>query len=494
MRSVKFFVLALFLILAAAACESLSDTQASGPECSVIVKNALDATNQICDGTGRNQACYGHVQVRAEPQPGAGTFKFDRVGEKVDVAALKSLHLSPMDTSEGTWGVALMHLQANLPDTQPGENVTLLLFGDVQIRNIVPMPTLLNVVTTSGGNVNVRREPSQEAFVLGTLPPNTAVTARGRSEDNAWIYIDLPKNSGRGWISSTLVTTDGTIQSLNPIKPYLADAKPMQAFYLRTGEGASTCAEAPNDGLVIQTPEGEAEVRLWINEVKIRLKSTVFVQARANKPMSITTLEGEVHVEAMRVEQAVPVGSSVTVQLNTNQVAAAPPSAPQRVPRSIMPTLPPVQTPQKTDVPVAPTVVADTPTAPPTNAAAPTLSPTNTETRIPTRQPTDVPTNTPASTEQPTNVPTNTPASTEPPTDAPVNTPVPTNVPTDIPVPTNAPASTQEPLALPTDTPASTQAPAYVPPSNTPADGNGSQGQSTATPIPPASPEGTASP
>lgn len=483
MKNLKFIVLAFFLILVAAACESFSDLQASSPECSIIVKNALDATNQVCDGTGRNQACYGHVQVMAEPQPGLETFKFDQVGQKVDVAALKTLHLSPMDTAEGTWGVALMHLQANLPDTSPGENVTLLLFGDVQIRNIVPAPRILNAVTAYGGNVNVRREPADDAFVIGTLPPSTTVTARGRSEDGAWIYVDLPGNNGRGWISTSLVNTDGSIHLLNPIKPFLADAQPMQAFYLRTGENASTCAETPNDGLVIQTPEGEAEVRLWINEVKIRLKSTVFVEARRDKPMSITTLEGEVHVEAMGVEQAVPVGSSVSVQLNADQAPVAPPSAPRRVPKEIMPTMPVVPTPQNTAVPVAPTVATDT-LVPPTSSDVPTLVPTDTATSIPTTTPTE----TPAATNAFQNTPDSTELPTLPPTDPP------TDVPTDIPVPTDEPssASPDEPATTPKDMPISTDSPSFIPPADTPETGNGSQDQSTATlTTPDATPEGT---
>ena len=40
-----------------------------------------------------------------------------------------------MNASTGAWGVALMRIQANLPDTLPGQNVTMLIFGDVQIQN-----------------------------------------------------------------------------------------------------------------------------------------------------------------------------------------------------------------------------------------------------------------------------------------------------------------------------------------------------------------------
>src|SRR5215470_6617299 len=92
--------------------------------CSELVQTALEATNNVCDATSRNSACYGHVKLQAEPQPGFGPFKFDAAGDKVSVAHLNSLSLSPMDMTTGTWGVALLRLQADIPDDKP-QNVNL---------------------------------------------------------------------------------------------------------------------------------------------------------------------------------------------------------------------------------------------------------------------------------------------------------------------------------------------------------------------------------
>ncbi len=103
--------------------------------CPDIVKTALAAASQACANTGRNQACYGNVSLTASPQPGVQNFAFSKTGDIVDVSSIQSLVLSPMDESAGKWGVALMKLQANLPDTLPGENVTFLLFGDAEIIN-----------------------------------------------------------------------------------------------------------------------------------------------------------------------------------------------------------------------------------------------------------------------------------------------------------------------------------------------------------------------
>lgn len=109
--------------------------------CPTIVQTALDAADELCANTGRNQACYGHVALSAVAQPTAADFKFEQVGDVTDVSKIQSLRLNPMDVAADTWGVVVMRLQANLPDSLPGQNVTFLLFGDVEITNAVTAET-----------------------------------------------------------------------------------------------------------------------------------------------------------------------------------------------------------------------------------------------------------------------------------------------------------------------------------------------------------------
>lgn len=106
--------------------------------CPAIVETALAAADELCANTGRNQACYGHFAINAVPQPGATGFVFVDTGDIVDVSQIQSLHLQPMNEATQQWGVAMMRLQANLPGTLPGQNVTFLMFGDVEIANAVP--------------------------------------------------------------------------------------------------------------------------------------------------------------------------------------------------------------------------------------------------------------------------------------------------------------------------------------------------------------------
>lgn len=441
-------------------------------ECSAVVQAALNATDEVCKDTGRNQACYGHIRLEAEPQSPDATFEFNSEGDTVDLAQLGSLRLSPMNVETNTWGVALMKLQADIPNENPA-NVSLLVFGDVELKNAIPDPILVDVTIKGPSNANVRRQPSNRAFVLGTLTPGTTVSASGRSEDGSWIYVVMPDGSN-GWLRRSLVNSDDSLTELREINPSLVSYGPMQAFYIKNGDQSSACSDAPNDGILIQTPEGVAEVRLWINEVKIRLGSTAFIQT-TDGHMQVTTIEGTAHVEALGVEQVAVAGSSVSIQTNEEQKPIAPPSQPvsyvstpvnaqnvQVLEREI--TIAPPLEPSATLVSTATASATVEVRASATSSA--TAAPVETEAVIP---PTAVPTNTAL----PTN--TNVPPTAIIPTDTSVPpSPIPTN--TSVPPPTDTAAP--PPAATNTDAPP-------PPPTSVPDTGNGGGGTSVeASPTP----------
>ncbi|MBI1280161.1 MAG: hypothetical protein GC179_18685 [Anaerolineaceae bacterium] len=471
-------------------------------ECTTFVKQALAATDKACINTGRNEACYGHISLDAQPQSQDPAFKFNEVGDRVDVARVSRLRLSPMDVKSDVWGVALLKVQADIPNDMPNANVSVLVFGDVELENAIPDPVFVDVVVAGPSNANIRRQPSNRGFVLSSLAPTTKVQAKGRSKDGAWLYIGLPGGKGNGWVRRSLMKSTDDLTKLKELDPSLTSYGPMQAFYLQNGKKQTSCQSVPNDGILIQTPEGVAQVQLWINEVKIKLGSTAFIQAQPeNKVMTVTTLEGAAHVEALGVEQVAVAGTTVTVRVDENQKPIAPPSLPQAYnineaqnltaqsldrpvtaapPVNVTPTFTPTMT--FTPVVSSPTVTASpslqpsktltfTPVAP-TNTLIPTstsivLTNTNipTITFIPSNTNAPVPTNSPTS---PTAVPptvvsssTNTPV---PPTAAPAltNTSVP---PTAAPAVTNTPVL---PTAIPpTDVPPSTNTP--IPPTAAPA-------------------------
>jgi Bacterial SH3 domain len=307
-------------------------------DCPEIAQAALQTTDQLCADTGRNNACYGHDLLEAQPQPNVELFTFNQPGQKVDVAQIRSLRLFPMDITDQVWGVALMRLQASLPTSQP-EDVTMLIFGSVEIENTVRPATSLSMIVATAQNINVRSNPFSNSAVIGTLPSGATVTALERLADNSWLRVQMPDDTNvTGWVSAPLLS--GDIATLNVTQANSFYLQSMQSFYFKSSDDAMACQDIPTSGLLIQTPEGAGKVRLWINEVKFQIGSTVFLEAQPSGDMTIKTLEGEALVETMGVTQRVMAGTQAHVLLNENLEPVSPPSFPEPYEMDIVQTLP----------------------------------------------------------------------------------------------------------------------------------------------------------
>lgn len=242
---IVFCLLAIPVILQA-------QTDASDDACPSIVETALASIEEFCDAnTSRNQACYGNFNITAEGRDGVDDFEFDSIGDVVDVNDLAMLQLEAMDEDEGEWGVALMRLQANLPDTLPGQNVTFILFGDVELIN----------------------------------QTDTDVVEAGM-------------------------------------------ATPMQAFYLTTGVGDTQCAEAPESGMLVQTPDGVGEVSFTVNEISVEMGSTVLFQGPAGGDMRVSTLEGSAAMQFDNDVIPIVAGTRIEFPLGADFRPAGPPPRP----------------------------------------------------------------------------------------------------------------------------------------------------------------------
>lgn len=329
--------------------------------CPSVIDEAVKVIGDVCAAARRNEACYGNVEVIVQPQPDAPALQFEKPGDIINLADIDSLALSSLDPEAPSWGVALMKLQANLPDTLPGQNVTILLFGDVEIRSAVGSPVPTTQVTISR-SINVRTGPGTTYAVLSGLAAGDSVTADGRSADGAWLRIQL--DAGRiGWVFAELVSTQeiDTLQvraedDLNPLY------RPMQAFYFRSGVGSAACTDVLETGMLIQTPKGAHEILFTINKVNVRLGSTAFFQTTdGDRLLSISVLEGQAQIEAQDVAQIVNTGEQATVPLDANLSASGPPSEPEplnlpqaeTLPLSLLPE--PVMAPISAALPPLPT-------------------------------------------------------------------------------------------------------------------------------------------
>ncbi len=171
--------------------------------CQSIVQDALDLSDNYCTSTGRNQACYAHFSVDAQPQPDAGPFVFKRAGDIVDAAAISSLQVTPYNPAEESWGVAFMRLQANLPDALPGQNVAIVVFGDTEVQNVANSTAQQDPprvgVTIIGPSEVLRMLPTFDARVIARVQRGAPLIATGRSPDDVWLQVRVP-DFGRDWL------------------------------------------------------------------------------------------------------------------------------------------------------------------------------------------------------------------------------------------------------------------------------------------------------
>jgi uncharacterized protein YraI len=316
------------LLIAPTSALSQAPPSSGGEACPALVLSAYTTTADLCESTGRNQACYGHSLLEAKPQPNVSAFKFDQEGDVANVGQIQSLRLSVMDDTTGAWGITLMRLQANMPDSQPAKNVTLLLVGDVEINADTTTTTTQAAYIHARGNVNVRQSPTVDSGVIVSLPPGRQVTVDGRLADNSWIRARLPNNGGTGWIAGSLLTSAEDFAALDVVDASSRYHMPMQAFTFKSGSNDAPCAEAPDSGIMIKTPEGMGKVTLLINEVDIQIGSTVFLQAQPGGDMSILVTEGSVEVGAFGSTVQVPMGEQATVPMGESLQASGPPTPP----------------------------------------------------------------------------------------------------------------------------------------------------------------------
>ncbi|MCC7446156.1 MAG: hypothetical protein IT324_02010 [Anaerolineae bacterium] len=211
---------------------------AQGKTCPEIVKAALANTNRRCGNTQRNQACYGNITVDAKPQPNAVQFRFDRPGDIISLEKIQALQLSAMNPAAATWGVVVLRVQANFPDTVRGQNVTMLLFGDVSIQD----------VTKTAATETSTAYKTMQAFYFRTGVGTP--TCREAPPDG--ILIQNP---------STRLKVDFMINEVRVVMGSTVFIRATSYFSLVTLKGTATVTAA---GITVTVPAGY-EVRIPLN-------------------------------------------------------------------------------------------------------------------------------------------------------------------------------------------------------------------------------------
>ncbi len=309
-------------------------------DCPAIVQLALDAVEDICAETSQNEACYGNNVLEAEPFANVTTFRFTNPGDIVSVADIETLRLSAMDILNRTWGVALMQVRVDTAEGTPtadtqAEDTVFLLFGNTQLESAMPSVQAVAAALWDRPAGTVQRTLTQDDGVL---------IVAGRSEDGLWLRVrsggpsSLQESAAvDGWVRRAEIPAlaDEAFDRLVVLSPDDTQATPsfgvMQAFYIESGRKDAPCPEAPNSGLLIQTPEGVASITLWMDEVVVELQGTAFVQAEAGGELTLNLLDGEADVTAQDETRTATAGTAISVPLDDALTAAAAPSEPEPI-------------------------------------------------------------------------------------------------------------------------------------------------------------------
>jgi hypothetical protein len=246
--------LAVFTLLVLGVSLRTSHAQFDVETCPTIIEDALSAVGDNCGGLNRNSACYGFNVVQATFTEALATDFFSRPSDRSPISSLATIGTTPLRADLNQWGIALMSVQANLPDTLPGQNVVFMLLGDTEVENAVApenayIPGGTANVTTNMG-VDLRYEADLNADVMGSIPGGTTVVADAISSDGQWLRVTY--NDNFGWVLTAAVTTTDDLSALGV---YGENTRtPMQAFYFRNNITSTDCTQAP-DALLVQGPQ-----------------------------------------------------------------------------------------------------------------------------------------------------------------------------------------------------------------------------------------------
>jgi hypothetical protein len=251
-----------------------SDVTFSSGTRTAFVKSAVIAVNDSCGDTVWNTICYGGglpIQVLAVDDIGEITVQTaDEIRPTDDVLAFRVGVRD--DGTVDPFSVALVNIQANIPETNSTENIKLIVFGGATVVNkAILAPDTINrlvMINPLDIRVNIRSMPSTNiSVVVGTLISTQEVIAVARTEDNLWIRVQLPDNPYQtGWVSAELlrmVDEEATIESLKIGNPNLPDYSAMQSIEILFDDQLDQNVSL--NGVLIQTAPSQRVLYLEIN-------------------------------------------------------------------------------------------------------------------------------------------------------------------------------------------------------------------------------------
>lgn len=266
-------------------------TSAQDLTCSETVAAAFESMRDNCADMPRDSLCYGHAPAAASFAAGDYAAEFAAPGALAPLVGLESLSTSADAAEAEGWGVAVINIGANLPQTYEGPGIIALLAGDAAVVNELdpadvmqvgaPLSTIATEATALYKNPGVIPAP------VGSLAVEELVLVDAFDNTADWLRV---VNEGKiAWVESEKVVRLNAMDSLPRLA--LGADYAMKAFSLSTGTAFPDCSEA-EPFVAIQTPP-DLPANLTINGVDIHLGSMVTFQQVHRNALSMTVHRGE---------------------------------------------------------------------------------------------------------------------------------------------------------------------------------------------------------
>lgn len=304
--------------------------------CDATVTQLVQVVEQVCNGLGRDQVCYGNNNVNAIPREMDLDFvSFTAPGDFASLNDIRSIYLSELNTETDEWGIAQMRMLADVSSTVPA-SITMLLFGNTSLDVVDTNRTFVPVTVGNEFNARMRSQPNVNALVVDVANTNETVEAVSRLEDNSWVRIREGDLGRVGWVAANLLNFDDTDISTLSVEdgsqPYFNG---MQALTFQTGT-ESACGGSLTDGMLIQTPQGLAEVTFLVNEVIIELTdegsgTTAMFEGNSSDGMNLSMLDGSARVTVADTTIELAAGQRLIITLDETLTPTGEFTAPEAI-------------------------------------------------------------------------------------------------------------------------------------------------------------------
>lgn len=322
--------IALVIIILRLAATGLAQTDA----CPALQQRAAANIAQRCADQDAGTLCLGQETVSPVLRRSASDAPALKApGDALPLPAIDWLSVSSEDK---TWGAARALLTVYPDDSLEAQEAALLAFGNVAL--FFPEPaeapaTLASIRVTASAGANLRASPNTDSRIIARLARSRELKAIGAATGGQWLLV-YATPSLRGWISQSVVS-----QPLERLPALAADAETAalwrfgQRFDFQSGMDDAPCPQAPESGILLQTPEFGSPIPFAINGARLRLKGLAWLQAQVSGGMFVHLLDGGARLSSADGDVALSDGGFSSFSLQRTEAGdlapASPPSAPQ---------------------------------------------------------------------------------------------------------------------------------------------------------------------